>query len=409
MNILLINHYAGSTKYGMEFRPFYLGKKWIEKGHNVTILAASFSHLRKKQPIVNKNFTTEIIDGIKYVWIKTPEYQGNGMARIKNILSFVKTISKNAKKIAQDYNPDAVIASSTYPVDIKPAHKIAKYANANLSFEIHDLWPLSPMELGGYSKFHPFIVWLQYYENYAFKHVDKVISILPKTLEHCTDHGLKPEKWNYVPNGIFLDDWNNSASIPVSYTEKLDSLKKQGFFLVAYTGNIGIANVLNTFIESKKFLNDKKIAIILLGTGSEKDNLKQLSKNFNDVYFFEPIEKNAIPNFLKKIDVVYIGLKKQPLFRFGVSPNKIFDYMMAAKPIINAVEAGNDLIQEANAGISIEPENPKAIAGAILKLVDTPEQKLIEMGQNGRKFVLENHEYSVLADKFLNVIEKSIN
>ncbi len=82
---------------------------------------------------------------------------------------------------------------------------------------------------------------------------------------------------------------------------------------------------------------------------------------------------------------------------------------MAAKPIINAVEAGNDLIQEANAGISIEPENPKAIVDAILKLADTPEQKLIEMGQNGRKFVLENHEYSVLADKFLNVIEKSIN
>lgn len=408
MNILLINHYAGCPQCGMEFRPFYLAKEWTKQGHNVTILAANFSHLRR----LNPDFVTEIkeqnIDAIKYLWIKTPEYQGNGLSRIKNIFSFVRKINQKASSIANDLKPDAVIASSTYPMDIVPAKKIAKKSGAKLIFEIHDLWPLSPMELGGYSKLHPFIAFVQHYENYAYKHSDAVVSILPKTKEHCTEHGLSAEKWHHIPNGIFLDDWNNSKPIPDEYKSFFEKIKANGKKIIGYAGGHAISNALETIIDAAHQLkNDKRFFFVLVGDGAEKSNLMQKAEGLNNIKFFDPLPKNSIPNLLSYFDILYIGWHKSPLYRFGISPNKVFDYMMAAKPIIHAVEAGNDPVQDAQCGISIEPENTKALIDAINNLANLPEKEINILGQRAKEYVMKNHLYSKLADDFLKIIENA--
>jgi glycosyltransferase involved in cell wall biosynthesis len=262
------------------------------------------------------------------------------------------------------------------------------------------------MELGGFSKYHPFIMYLQYYENYAYKHSDGVISILPNTKEHTMAHGLKPDKWYYVPNGIIKEDWENAEDLPALHKEKIAEYKDQGFKLIAYTGNLGVSNILDTFIESKQFLKTQKVAYILLGTGTEEAKLKELAKKQKDVLFLPLISKFAIPNFLKAMDLLYIGLKKENLFKYGISPNKIFDYMMAAKPFIQAIEAGNNPVMEANAGLSIEPENSMALADAIDKLFAMSDAERLELGNNGRKFVLNNHDYAVLAKKNIEILNK---
>ena len=106
---------------GMEFRPYYLSKEWTKMGHNVTIIAGDYSHLRKKNPSVINDFTAENIDEIEYVWVKTGEYEGNGMKRALTMERFVRKLWMNAGKIAKKYRPDVVIASSTYPLDTYPA------------------------------------------------------------------------------------------------------------------------------------------------------------------------------------------------------------------------------------------------------------------------------------------------
>ena len=139
MNILYIEHYAGSPEMGMEFRPYYLAREWVRMGHNVTIIAGDYSHLRKKNPSVINDFTPENIDEIEYVWVKTGEYEGNGMKRAMTMERFVRKLWMNAGKIVQKYRPDVVIASSTYPLDTYPAQKIAKIAKAKYIHEVHDI------------------------------------------------------------------------------------------------------------------------------------------------------------------------------------------------------------------------------------------------------------------------------
>ena len=406
MNILLINHYAGSDYHGMEFRPFYMAREWKNKGHNVTILGANFSHLRKNNPVIEKDFQEEVIDGITYVWVKTPQYQGNGVGRIKNISTFMWKLRTNYKMLADKYKPDAVIASSTYPLDIYPAHRIAKRCNAKLCFEIHDLWPLSPMEIGGFSEKNPAIVILQRAEDFAFKNSDVIVSILPNADKHIRERGFSTDKFVYVPNGILTGEKNEA---PMEKTiERLQELKEQGYFLVGYTGNHSPANVLDTMIDAAKKTTDEKVKYVLVGKGNVKNELMEYAKanNVTNIEFLDPVLKDNMDNVLELLDIGYIGLKKQNLFNYGVSPNKLFDYMMASLPVIYAVEASNDPVKDSNCGISVPAENPEAVVEAVMKIKNLSEEEKIKIGGNGKKYVLDNHMYEGLADKFLNALKK---
>lgn len=125
MNIVYINHYAGSPEMGMEFRPYYLSREWVKMGHKVSIIAGDYSHLRKHNPTVSHDMEKQTIDGIDYYWLKTGTYSGNGVARAMTMFRFCDKLNKQKGWINSHLNPDVVISSSTYPIDSIPAHRIA--------------------------------------------------------------------------------------------------------------------------------------------------------------------------------------------------------------------------------------------------------------------------------------------
>lgn len=404
MNIFLINHYAGSPKMGMEYRPYYMAQEWIKSGHSVTILAATYSHIRQTNPKQTEDIKDEIIDGIRYLWVNTPLYQGNGIQRIRNMFAFINKTLYKASCFTKKYKPDVVIASSTYPSDNYVARKIAKLSGAKYIYEVHDLWPLSPMELGKMSKYHPFIVTMQHGENFAYRKADAVISMLPKTKEYMVSKGLNPKKWYYIPNGFVREEWENPKPLNDTTKRKIENIKDQFDSTVAYVGTLGLANALDSFVLTGKIL--KKTAFVLVGKGPEKENLQNIvaANNLKNVFILDSVEKQEVPALLSKFDILYIGLQYQPLFRFGISPNKMIDYMMAGKPIIQAIKAGNNMVKEADCGIAIEPENSQAIANAIEKLKKTSPERIEEMSKNGKQFAIENHDYKILAKQFEKIM-----
>jgi len=405
MNIFLINHYAGSPEMGMEFRPYYLAQEWIRMGHKVNILAASHSHIRLHNPDFDANIREENIDGINYIWINTPAYEGNGIGRIKNMFAFINKSWIKAGYFAKTYQPDVVIASSTYPSDNYVAKKIAKLSGARYIYEVHDLWPLSPMELGDMSKYHPFIIAMQHAENLAYRKADAVISMLPNTQEHMKAHGLKLKKWHYVPNGILIDEWKQAKELNPETKDIIEGIKTNFNTTIAYAGTLGLANALSSFVSAAKDLPD--VAFFMIGKGPEKENLEKQIDDFGlkNVFLLKSVGKQEIPSLLQMFDILYIGLQRQSLFRFGISPNKLIDYMMAGKPIIQAIEAGNNVVKEVGCGIDIEPENPQSLIKAVEQLMNTPQKDLDKMGQNGQDFVIKKHDYNILAKTFINIIE----
>ncbi len=393
----------------MEYRVYYLAREWVRLGHHVKVVASAYSHVRAQQPQLAENeCLDETIDGIEYTWFKTPLYEGNGIGRVRNMASFVWQLYREGKRLARSFKPDVVIASSTYPMDIWPARRIAALAKAKLVFEVHDLWPLSPMELGGMSKWHPFIMLVQAAEDYAYRHADVVVSMLPKVREYMESRGMAPEKLYIVPNGIDPAEWGDEGpELAASVKETLSNLKSRGMSIVGYAGSHGVANALGTLLEAAKMMRDEPVVFVLVGGGPDKEGLQRRARveNLKNVLFVDAVKKEQIPALLSWFDVAYIGLQSQPLFRFGIAPNKLMDYMMAARPILVAVEAGNAPASEASCGLTIKPEDPKAVTQGIRSLLALTENDRYEMGQRGKNFILKSHTYPVLAQQFMAALE----
>lgn len=406
MNILYINHYAGGPAWGMEYRPFYLAREWVRAGHRVTIVAASQSHVRARQPAVAGRFTREVVEGVEFVWCATPAYRGNGVGRVVNILAFLRRLGQSRQWLRE--KPDVVIASSTYPADFGPARRIARRHAATLVWEVHDLWPLSPIELGGMPRWHPFIVWMQRCENAACAGADLVVSMLPKAQAHLRAHGMAAGKFVHVPNGIDPSEWGDGAvaALPPAHAAAIAAARARGHLLVAYAGAHGVANALGTLLDAAARVRDEPVTWLLVGSGPEKAALAERvrAERLDNVVMLDAVAKAAIPTLLRAMDVLYIGLQSEPLFRFGISPNKLMDYMMAARPVICAIAAGNDPVSEAGCGETIAPQDPAALAAAVLRMRALSPDARERLGRAGRAHVEARHTYAVLARSFLDAV-----
>ena len=407
MNILLINHYAGSPRYGMEYRPYYLAREWVQAGHAVQILGASFSHLRQRQPEDHGAVREERIDGVSYRWLPTPAYSGNGLARVRNIWVFLRQVWGDARRLTTAFKPDVVIASSTYPMDFWVARRIARMAGAKLVYEVHDLWPASPIELAGMSRRHPFILLCQKAEDDAYRDADVVISILPCVAEHMQAHGLDPRRLHIVPNGVALEDWQaEPAPLEQRLLEHLRAQQAGGRVIVGYAGSHGQPNALDVLLDAAALMKDERFAFVLVGDGMEKPRLaaRVRDEGLQNVRLFDPIPKAQIASLLRQVGIAYIGWQRQPIYRFGIAPNKLMDYMMAGCVVLHSVEAGNDSVAEAGCGLSVAPEDPAAVAEGLRRLAALPPPARRQMGERGHTFVVANHSYEVLARRFLDVV-----
>ena len=168
-----------------------------------------------------------------------------------------------------------------------------------------------------------------------------------------------------------------------------------------------MSNALGPLLEAAAILQPQLVSLVLVGQGSEKAALQERARQqgLANVVFLPPVPKAAIPALLAGMDALYLGWAKKPIYRFGISPNKLMDYMLAAKPILHAVEASNDLVSQSHCGISCPPEDPPALARAVLELLHrTPaERRPRPVGQGVR--VAAHHQYSTLARRFLEVLE----
>ena len=416
MNILLVNHYAGTPALGMEYRPYYLAREWVRMGHRVRVVGATFSHVRVRQPEPGD----ETVDGIEYRWLPTPAYAGNGWGRMKNILSFLSQLWAQADTQAREFAPDVVITSSTYPMDTWVGQRIVQAArttgSANaprrclLVHEIHDLWPLSPIELSGMSPWHPFALICQSAEDSAYRRSDVVVSMLPKVQAHVARRGLDLKKLHIVPNGISPEEWKGTPDpLRQDVEQAIDAARREVGVVVGYAGSMGEPNALDVLLDAMRLLQGgpgRPLHLVMVGDGHLREHLARriAAEGLARVRLLPPIPKTQVPAFLGAIDIAYLGWQRQPLYRFGIAPNKLMDYMMAARPVLHSVEAGNDPVAESGCGLTVAPESPEEVARGLRQLAAMSPRERRQLGERGRVYVLKHHAYPVLARQFLAAV-----
>lgn len=176
-------------------------------------------------------------------------------------------------------------------------------------------------------------------------------------------------------------------------------------FILGYAGGMAKSNALTALVEAASMVQNLPMEMVLVGKGTEKMHLLSLVKKYGlkQVHFLPPVSKDLVPDLLAQMDALYIGWQETKLYQYGVSANKIFDYMLAEKPILWAGNTGNNPVMEAQAGIAVSGQ-PADIAGAIRKMVAEDSRHLAQWGRNGSVYVKDKHNYRNLAEKFIHAI-----
>lgn len=399
MNILVINQNAGSIEHGMEFRPYTFAREWTKAGHKVSIVGASYSHYRQKN-IECAALVKENIEGIDYVWLPVPKYTGNGIDRVDNMKSFAKQLELY-KDYFIDLQPTLVIDSSNNPLSSYCCYDITKQSGAKYIVELHDPWELLPMELDNMAEYNSM---MHEAELFRCGHADKILTSLPKLEAYLEIYGLEHKKCWYIPNGVSLDEFGKVEPLDEAIMAELQEFRAKGKLLIGYAGTLDAEKALDVLLKAVRKAPDR-VQFVILGDGQEKEQLMQIAEQYalQNVVFFGAVPKTMVPSFLKEMDWLYAGWRKNDIYRYGISNSKITEYMFASKPIIHSISADNDLVKLANCGISVPAEDVNALVAAIEKVEQRDESFGRSLGQNGRDYVANQLDYRAMAGWYLEV------
>lgn len=415
MKIVYINQYAGGAEYGMSLRPERLAEIWAGKGHDVSIIGAGFSHLRHTQPQFKGILHEENKHSVRRLWVSTPSYRGNGFRRMVNILFFSTLLvlrlpfSKSLRKA------DIFIASSTHPFEIFGVKFLAWLNGGKVIFELHDIWPESLIELGSLKPLHPFTWLVKGLRPLSYRWADGVVSMLPQAGDHIAQFFKDSSKVTFIPNGApssLLNDASNDTSFDqltpdnprsadCDVLQSLSETSKSGRLNCVYTGYLAPQNAMADVLEiADRFIG--KIDFHIIGDGPLRHELLARFGDVENVMFHGVVPADIALDCQRAADVLYLGWQKKEIYRYGVTPNKLFEYFAAGKPVIQALSHGENLVERANAGICCPAEDREAMASAFEKISNLSAAERKQMGARGRKFVKEHFSYDSLADKFLD-------
>ena len=203
--------------------------------------------------------------------------------------------------------------------------------------EIADLWPESLIAYDIVGKHNPIIFYLRNIEKWIYKHADKVVFTMEGAYEYIKERHwekvLPIEKVEYINNGVDLELFNENK---VRFRLSDNDLEDKNYFKAIYVGAIRKANDVGQILEIANKTKDKNIKYIIYGDGPELPALTQKAngQQLDNVVFKGGVEKKYIPYILSCADVSLFIVKETKITRFGISPNKMFDYFAAGKPLI---------------------------------------------------------------------------
>lgn len=401
--IWLINQYLCTPELnGDDHRHSFLAEEFIKKGYDVTLITSSFSHVPYRENKFSGIF--KLLEGdIRTLLIKGNSYKSTqGFSRVLSWLVFCFLLFFiPSRKLPK---PDIIIVSSNslLPILNVVFYFKKRFKKVRFILEIRDIWPLSLIEIGNFSEKNIMIRFLAWVEKIGYKRADYIVSLLSdcdKHIEKVLRH--KDFKYSWISNGYQLKEESYYEELPVSITKVIPKDK----FIIGYAGSLGKANAMEYIIQAVNEIQDDNVVLCILGNGDERNNLIKLSQGANNIFFLDRVPKNQVLSFLEKCDLLYFSSKNLSLYSYGISANKSFDYMYAEKPILISAPYHKSVVDLSGCGKLIPTEDVTELKNTIKKFSIMDDKELNIMGDNGKKYLMENFTYELLAKKFIKIFE----
>lgn len=344
------------------------------------------------------------IDGIRVVAIKN-DYS-NYMSYFKRIQSFLKFMVLAIYIALKLDRHDIVYATSTPLTVALPALIIKKIKKVPFVFEVRDLWPEAPIQIGAIKS--PFLIKiLRAFEKKTYEEASNIVALSPGMEEGIVSTGISSSKVRMIPNCSDIDLFGKE----INEKDRQALIKKyqlHGKFVVIHGGSMGVANgldyIIKAAIELKK-LGDRDIVFILTGDGKTKPYLEQMCKenNLDNVIFTGAVPRQEMPSLLAISDITITSFKNIPILATN-SPNKFFDSLAASKPVIvNSNGWTRNVVENHNIGYYVDPDHPIQLAQLLLE-IKGKKGMLKEMGKKARNLAEEKFERIKLAKQVERVL-----
>jgi len=403
-HVWIVNHYALGPGESGGTRHFSLARQLPANGWRATVIAASTAHPSGRQRLGDgETARLQTFDGVPFLWLRAREYSGNGRARVLNMLDFTRAVLRRGAAAGLE-PPDAVIGSSFHPLAAWAARRLARRHGVPFLFEVRDLWPQTPIDMGRLLPRHPVAVVLRRLEKSLYRSAARIVVVPPLAADYIAPLGIARDRIVWLPNGT------DAGRFPAAPAQALP-----GRFTLMYFGAHGEANGLDTLIDAMRIIEDSPagsaVALRMVGEGPEKPALEARARGLGlkNIRFEDAVPKERIPAVAAEADAFVICVRNMPgLYRFGISMNKIFDYLAATRPTIIGVDAANNPVAEAQAGLTVPPENPQALADAILRMAALPPGERVRMGTAGRRYLEANHDFGLLSARLASALDASL-
>ncbi len=407
--IWILNHHSGLEGD----RHYELAKEMTGDGLEVVVFMSAFDHQKEKYIFEKPVAIRKIQKGLTYVWLKTaPSYHGNGAARILNMMDYCRLMKKYEQKFYEKFGtPDIVIGSSVHPFSWESAYRIAKKNKAPFICEIRDFWPLSFIEMYGWSKYHPVCLLFSLLERRAYRRADAIVTSMEFGYKYLEQFPyVNRDRVYWIANGYHTEAIDRVLSEgKVTLPEEMEQYLEDNWCAV-YTGSFVDSECLLDMLDTAAYMqehqmNEVKLAIIGDGHLRAEMEEKVRREKLKNVRIFSRIEKSQVAVALSKAKVCIAALKDDRVLNdLGLSLNKLNDYLYSGNPTVFACNSVN-VVGESGGGIVVPCSDPKAYAEALMQVYQMSDDERQAMGEKGRKEIREKYSYSLLAKRYEDIFD----
>lgn len=384
--VVVLNQYAMPASVGGGTRHVELFGRL--KGWQYRIVAGDLDHAsQRRHSFQDPNFRLVRVSG----------YRGNDHRRV---ISFASYCLGAVVATLREPRPDVVYASSPHLLAPVAGWLAARLRGSKFVLEIRDLWPQSMVDTGYLRENSLLHRALRALELWLYRRADRIVLVTSAWYSYFRSLGIDEAKLEWVSNSAEPEDFD----IQTDLVPLRDRCPVRGR-LVVYAGAHGPANGLDLLLDAAAELPEH--TFLLIGEGIDKQRLvdRARSEGLTNVQFLGMLPKRELAGILGGADIGVHVLNDAAVFRLGLSPNKLYDYLAAGLPVVtNCLGEPNDVVTAADAGIA----TPGDLTAGLRKLADLDDATLKEMGRRGRRYIQDNRSRTVMSARLQRVLDEAV-
>jgi glycosyltransferase involved in cell wall biosynthesis len=402
----IFNHYAIAPDRSGGTRHYDLARALTARGYEVTIIAAGVNHVTGEEERVARGrlTATRVLEGVRFVWLRTPRYRGNGVGRVVNMAAYAVMAVVSQFRLGR---PDVVIGSSVHLLAPLAGLGVARMHGARFILEIRDPWPEALVAAGAIGPRSAIAKGLARLARYLYRRADLVIVVTEGVANLLREQGVGRKRVLIIPHAVDFAPPQNDDPSDARWWEAVRRERARASLLAAYIGAHGRANDLDTLLRAARILGQQgrdDIRLLFVGDGPERARLERESRDLPTVCFLGPVSKASVPRVLSLSDVGLATLARG-FWDTGVSMNKVSDYFAAGVPVVMVGDPPGNPVSLSGGGVVVPFGDAEGLAAALATFAGMATEDRRDLGLRGTAYARRHLSLSSLADKLSGAID----